>query len=560
MVINDLVVDMHIVTNKAKHGKKIYNSILLRESYRENGKVKKRTIANFSNCPPDEIEAIKLALKHKADLGNLVSMKEDVHLKEGLSVGAVWTVYQLAKRLGIESALGNDNVGKLALWQIIARTLDQGSRLSAVRLVKTHAACDILGIGQGFTEDDLYVNLAWLSDQQELIEDRLFAFNKHSGTCELFLYDVTSSYLEGVENHFGAYGYNRDGKRGKQQIVIGLLCNAHGDPVSVEVFAGNTQDVKTFGSQVRKVAIRFGCEKVTFVGDRGMIKTTQIKEIEEGLHYITAITKAQVDSLIKQGHIQLSMFENELCEIQTPDGVRYILRKNPVRAEELSNNRLSKRRNIEQALINKNIYLSAHPRANILIAEKEISKKIKQLKVDKWLTIHIDGRMLNLSADEDALKELSHLDGCYVIKTDLPEPAANKETVHGRYRDLALVEQAFRTCKTTLLEVRPVFVRKEKSTRGHVLIVMLAYKIIRHLREAWQQFNVTVEEGLRQLDTLTSIEVKIGHKGSCLKIPRPREQSQRLLDSLNISLPDVLPHKAVNVDTRKKLQERRKRI
>ena len=228
-----------------------------------------------------------------------------------------------------------------------------------------------------------------------------------------------------------------------------MLFRSHGDPVSVEVFAGNTQDVKTFGSQVRKVAIRFGCEKVTFVGDRGMIKTTQIKEIEEGLHYITAITKAQVDSLIKQGHIQLSMFENELCEIQTPDGVRYILRKNPVRAEELSNNRLSKRRNIEQALINKNIYLSAHPRANILIAEKEISKKIKQLKVDKWLTIHIDGRMLNLSADEDALKELSHLDGCYVIKTDLPEPAANKETVHGRYRDLALVEQAFRTCKTT---------------------------------------------------------------------------------------------------------------
>ena len=341
MVIYDLYVDMHIVINKTTHGKKIYNSILLRESYRENGKVKKRTIANFSNCPLDEIDAIKLALKHKADLGSLISMKEDVHLKEGLSVGAVWTVYQLAKRLGIETALGNDNIGQLALWQVVARTLDQGSRLSAVRLVKTHAACDVLGIEQSFTEDDLYANLAWLSDQQELIEDRLFAFNKENGTCELFLYDVTSSYLEGVDNHFGAYGYNRDGKRGKQQIVIGLLCDAHGDPVSVEVFAGNTQDVKTFGSQVKKVAMRFGCEKVTFVGDRGMIKTTRIKELEEGLHYITAVTKAQVDSLIKQGHIQLAMFENELCEIQTPDGVRYILRKNPVRAEELSDNRLS---------------------------------------------------------------------------------------------------------------------------------------------------------------------------------------------------------------------------
>jgi len=342
--------------------------------------------------------------------------------------------------------------------------------------------------------------------------------------------------------------------------VIGLLCDAHGEPVSVEVFAGNTQDVKTFASQVRKVAMRFGCERVTFVGDRGMIKTTQIKELEEGLHYITAITKVQVDSLIKQGHIQLAMFENELCEIQTPDGVRYVLRKNPVRAEELSANRLSKRRDIEQALINKNDYLSTHPRANVSVAENEISRKINQLKVDKWLTAHVDGRRLNLSADEDALKEVSRLDGCYVIKTDLPEPAANKETVHGRYKDLALVEQAFRTCKTGLLEVRPVFVRKEKSTRGHVFVVMLAYKIIRHLREAWQQFNITVEEGLKQLDTLTSIEVKIGAKGSCLKIPRPREQSQRLLDALNITLPELLPHKEVNVDTRKKLQERRKRF
>jgi transposase len=247
-----------------------------------------------------------------------------------------------------------------------------------------------------------------------------------------------------------------------------------------------------------------------------------------------------------------------LCEIETPDGVRYILRKNPARAEELSDNRLSKRQDIEQALSNKNNYLSSHRRADVSVAEREISRKIKQLKVDKWLTVHVDGRRLNLSTDEDALKEVSRLDGCYVIKTDLPQLAANKEIVHGRYKDLALVEQAFRTCKTTLLEVRPVFVRKEKSTRGHVFVVMLAYKIIRHLREAWQQFNVTVEEGLRQLNTLTSIEVSIGEKASCLKIPSPREQSQRLLNALNISLPVVLPHKAVNVDTRKKLHVQRK--
>jgi hypothetical protein len=186
---------MHIATNKTKHGKKIYNSTLLRESYREDGKVKKRTVANLSSCSAEEVAAIRFALKHKGELSELTCKKKDIHLEEGLSVGAIWTVYQLAKRLGIEKALGNDNSGKLALWQVMARTLEQGSRLSAVRLAKTHAACDVLGIGEGFNEDDLYVNLAWLSDQQERIEDRLFSFYKKRGSCELFLYDVTSSYL-----------------------------------------------------------------------------------------------------------------------------------------------------------------------------------------------------------------------------------------------------------------------------------------------------------------------------------------------------------------------------
>jgi len=549
---------MHIVTNKAKHGKKIYNSILLRESYRESGKVKKRTIANLSKCQPKEIEAIKFGLEHKDDLSNLINVNKDVHFEEGFSVGAVWTIYQLAKRLGIEKSLGHDRTGKLALWQVMARVLDQGSRLSAVRLAKTHAACDVLGMAEGFHEEDLYSNLAWISDHQGWIEDRLFTFRKERGSWELFLYDVTSSYLEGEENHFGAYGYNRDGKRGKQQIVIGLLCDGDGDPVSVEVFDGNTQDVMTFDYQVRKVTTRFGCEQVTFVGDRGMIKTTQIKELPEGIHYITAITKAQVDSLIKQGHIQMGLFDSELCEIQTPDGIRYILRKNPVRAEEVADHRLAKRRSVEEMLIRKNDYLFTHPRAKVSVAEKEISKKIKQLRVNKWLTVGIDGRTLNLSVNEDALKEESRLDGCYVIKTDLPITAVSKETIHSRYKDLALVEQAFRTCKTDFLEVRPVFVRNEKSTRGHVFVVMLAYLIIRNLREAWQPFDVTAEEGLTQLTTLTSIEVTMKGKGSCLNIPRPREQSRKLLKALKISLPDVLPHRELNVDTRKKLQERRK--
>jgi len=165
---------------------------------------------------------------------------------------------------------------------------------------------------------------------------------------------VTSSYLEGEDNYFSAYGYNRDGKKGKKQIVIGLLCDGNGDPVSVEVFPGNTQDMKTFSSQIQKVRERFSCERVILVGDRGMIKTPQIKELPEGFHYITAITKAQIDVLIKQDVIQMDLFDAELCEVEdNEEGVRYILKRNPVRAKEIENNRLAKRQRLEAAICKK---------------------------------------------------------------------------------------------------------------------------------------------------------------------------------------------------------------
>src|SRR3990170_5683500 len=196
---------MHIVENKSVHksGKKIYSSILLRESYRENGKVKKRTIANLSNCSPSEISAIKLALKHKDDLSLIGSLSESVELEEGLSIGAVFTVYRIAKDLGIEKALGTKFEGKLALWQVISRVIDQGSRLSAVRLADTHAACDVLDIRRGFDENNLYDNLKWLADNQRKIEYSIFLSRRGKNRPQIFLYDVTSSYLEGEKNYFG---------------------------------------------------------------------------------------------------------------------------------------------------------------------------------------------------------------------------------------------------------------------------------------------------------------------------------------------------------------------
>lgn len=542
---------------KSKNGK-VYESVWLRQSYREGKKTGKRAIANLKGCTPEEIAAIELALKHKGDLAALTSI-ENVKLKEGLSVGAVWTVYEMARRLGIEKALGDQRPGKLALWQVMARVLDQGSRLSAVRLARVHAACDVLGLQRGFNENDLYENLTWLSEQQARMEKSLFKARRGSTKPALFLYDVTSSYLEGDHNALGAYGYNRDGKKGKMQIVIGLLCDGTGEPVSVEVFSGNTQDTQTFGSQVQKVAQRFGCEHVTMVGDRGMIKRTQIEDLPEHFHYITAITKPQIETLLKANVLQMELFDEALCEVEHA-GVRYILRRNPVRAREIALTRASKRHSVERLVQDQNRYLSEHGRAHGTTAVNKVREKIERLALDGWLSVKDSDRVLTLYTDEERLEEQSRLDGCYVLKTDVPQTVADTTLVHQRYKDLAEVEQAFRTSKTVHLEMRPVFVRNEANTRGHVFVVMLAYLIRRALSRAWAALDTTVEEGLDQLKTLCSIEVKFPEGGACLQIPEPRDDSLALFNALDLHPPEVLPQSPARVVTHKKLNAQRKLV
>ncbi len=519
--------------------------------------MKTHIIANLTHCSQEELDAIELALKHKGNLAALGSV-ENVELVEGLSVGAVWTVYEVARRRGIEKALGRSFQGKLGLWEVMARVIHPGSRLSAVRLAQVHAACDVLGMRRGFDENDLYANQRWLSERQGRIEESLFRLRKGGGTPQLFLYDVTSTYLEGENNAFAEYGYSRDGKKGKKQIVVGVLCDEEGEPVSTEVFRGNTADAATFGSQVRKAAERFGCRRVTFVGDRGMIKSGQIEELSrEGFHYITAITKPQIEALAANGVIQMEMFEEQLCEVED-EGVRYILRRNPRRAEEMAASRADKRQCVERLVEKQNAYLRQHPRAGVSTAQRTVREKIERLRIGRWLEVHAQERTLQLCVNDETLKETSRLDGCYVIKTDLPKEAASKETIHDRYKDLSEVEEAFRICKTVHLEMRPVHVRTESSTRAHVLVVMLAYMIRRELSRAWAPFDVTVEEGLDHLKTLCSTEVKVKGGGSCLRIATPRQQSRELLEALAITLPEALPHPAIGgVVTRKKLSKNR---
>jgi transposase len=464
---------------------------------------------------------------------------------------------QMCKRLGLTKALGQSRQAQLALWQIIARVIEQGSRLSSVRLHESHALAEVIGLDYGFNEEDLYKNLAWLSEHQQAIEKRLFKIRQGASKPSLFLYDVTSSYLEGQQNALGAYGYNRDGKKCKQQIVVGMLCDKQGEPVSVEVFAGNTQDPKTLASQIRKTAECFGCSEVTFVGDRGMIKHGQRQALgEAGFHYITAITKAQIEKLLKDGTLQMDLFDQEVCEIQH-DSQRFVLRRNPVRAEEIANTRISKHRVVAKFVQEQNAYLAEHPKAQVETALKRVQEKITKFKISTWLHVIATGRILKLQVNESAQQTEARLDGCYVIVSDLTTEQADTKTIHERYKDLAQVERGFRMSKTGHLELRPIYVRSEKSTRGHVFVVMMAYLIRRNLERAWSQLDLTVEEGLNALKTLCTITVKIGGTNRILRVPTPRTQSRRLLDSLNIEMPVALPHSDVHVDTKRKLTQRR---
>jgi len=558
-------------TNKSG---KTYTSVWLRESYRdENGRSRTRNVANLKDWDPVLVDRLEETLeslrKRKSGEGKADGAKQDekengtgngcrlddVKFEQGKSFGAAFAVLEVSRLLGIARILGSEEEGKLAPWQVAARLLEQGSRLSAVRTGELHDLAALLGIRKGFTENDLYENLSWLSERQPSMERELFSARYPNGTApSLFLYDVTSSYLEGMENEYADWGYNRDGKKGKKQIVVGLLCDGDGMPVSVEVFEGNTSDPKTVGSQIRKVAERFRCERVTFVGDRGMLKSDPLEDLaSEGFSYITGITKPQIAKLVREGHLQLGLFDGDLKEVRVGD-VRYVFRRNPVRREETEEMRRNKRESVEERVRRLNVYLSEHSKARPEVALKNAREKISKLKAGSWLSVEEEGRVLKVVVDGSALAEEALLDGCYVLKTDLPESAADRETVNARYKSLSHVERAFRSCKS-LLELRPIHVRKKESTRGHVFVVMLAYMIRMELERAWRGMDLTVGEGLSHLKTICVLTMRLPEGREIRRLPEPNEICARLLGALGVSLPKVVPQSSAHVRTYKKLKK-----
>lgn len=541
---------MYIDSSTVKGKRNSYTRHLLRTSFRENGKVKHKTVANLSHCSNEEIQAIKLALKHKNDLSVLVSVK-DVKTTLDKRIGAVWALNVVSQRVGITEALGRDRSGKLGLLQVLARVINQGSRLSAVRLAQSHALCECIGIDK-LDEDDLYENLAWLHERQEAIEKKLYKRRFCKAAPTLFLYDATSSYLEGVCNELADWGYSRDKKKGKMQIVVGMLAGPDGLPVAVRVFRGNTSDTQTVSEQVRVLAENFGVKEVTIVGDRGMLKGPQTGSLPDDFRYITAITKPQILKMLEDRILQYDLFTEHVCEVED-NGIRYILRRNPLRAEQISLTRQRKYEAIEKLCIERNKYLAEHPKASVDAAIKKVRAKIKKLRCEKWLFATVQQGVIALGKDEAALDQVALLDGCYVIKSDVPKCNAVAQTLHDRYCDLESVERAFRTMKTVHLELRPVYVRKESSTRGHVFVLMLGLLVQRELEKHWADLDITVEEGINELASIHMEDVYVGDK--CIRnIPTPTGIGKELLEKARITLPLMLPSRTANVHTKKKLQ------
>ena len=515
-------------------------AILLRESYREGGKVCTRTLANLTNWAPERIAAMERLVKGEFDdwSGEMTS---------GEIFGVLFALKQLADQVGITRVLGSAAESKLNLFLILARIAHGGSRLSAVRWAKQHAVADVLAV-EAFDEDDLYAALDWLASQQERIERELYqAYVKAQGQPPvLVLYDVTSSYFEGECNELGQYGYNRDGKRGKQQIVIGLLTAEDGEPLAVRVFEGNTADPTTVASQITILKEQFGMAEVVMVGDRGMIKAQGKAALSaQGLRYITALTDAQVRTFLKEGVLQTDLFDAPLCEVEHHDKRLIVRRNETVRVRE-ERRREDKLAQLQAKVAERNAFVKDSKRASAAAGLAALQGWVKRHKLAGFVTLTLNERVIVCTLDEEAKAQDALLDGCYLLETDVPLALMDAKTVDARYRDLQKVERNFRIVKTTFLEIRPIFLRKAERTKAHVFVAMLALKITRRFEaDLHRTFGstesdpaaITPDDALLALGRLTYLYSTDRNGQRHTHLPRPDEQQAKILDAIGLSFP-----------------------
>ena len=469
-------------------------AILLRESYRDGDKIRKRTLANLSDWKPAKVEALRCVLRGEAvaPVG-----REALSMQRSLPHGHVAAALGILRKLGLDRLLSQGGRQPklevaLCIAMIVARLLEPGSKLATARVLDDETATcslgQVLGLG-AVDEQQLYGALDWLIEQQERIEKALAKRHLNNGT--LVLYDVSSTYFEGRTCELARFGHNRDGKKGKLQIVFGLLCSQNGCPVAIEVFEGNVGDPSTLPTQVAKLKERFNLDRVVLVGDRGMITEARIRETVKpaDLDFITALRAPAIRNLVEAGELQLSLFDDrDLAEITSLDypGERLVVCCNPGLAEE----RARKRRELLAATEEKLRQIQARVRrAKRSLRGSDaigiaVGKVIDRYKMAKHFDITITDTDLVVERRIQPIDDEASLDGIYVVRTNVTAQALDSSSVVRAYKGLSNAERAFRSLKTVDIEIRPIHHRRNHRVRAHVLLCMLAYHLEWHMRQA----------------------------------------------------------------------------
>jgi Transposase DDE domain len=480
---------MHVARIVRRHGEQEYVYHFIRQSYREGSKVRNRTLANVSALPPQTLAVLRRSLRGTV----LVAAEDAFTIEQSWPHGHAAAVLGTAQRLGLPALLEAtpSRQRDLVVAMVAARLLHPASKLATSRLFGTTSLGQSLGV-EAATDAELYDALDWLLARQQRIEGRLA--KRYLQPAGIVLYDLTSVYVEGECCPLAQRGYSRDGKPGKRQIECGLLTNAAGVPVAIEVFAGNTADPATFPAQVQKVKERFGVSDVVWVADRGMLTSAQVAKLREvvGAHWITALRSPAIKQLLAAGSIQLSLFDTQnLAEVSDPDypGERLVVCHNPPLAAKRAHKRQELLAATEQELGKVQAMVeraAAGGRAGLRGAAaigERVGRVVNKYAMAKHFTRTITDSSFRYARDERSIAEEAALDGLYVLRTDLAAAQLDTGGVVLAYKSLAQVERGFRHFKLSDLQVRPIYHYTPDRVRAHVLLCMLAYWVQREMQQ-----------------------------------------------------------------------------
>lgn len=489
----------HVVTTTRKYKGKTYRTHLLRRSYREGNTVKNETLGNLSHLPEPLIDVIRRSLQGE----QFVPVSERFEIVASQAHGHVQAVNAAMQRLGLASLLASkpSRERSLVLAMIAARVVAPRTKLATTRWWHTTTLAEDFGVSDA-TEVDLYAAMDWLLERQPRIEKKLAA--RHLGTESVVLYDLSSSYFEGTTCPLAKLGYNRDGKKGKLQVNYGLLTDPRGCPIAVSVYEGNTADPQTLMSEVARLRNEFAVQQLVMVGDRGMISHKAIEQLrqEQGLGWITALKSVSIRALLKQGHLQLDLFDDRnLFELTHPDypGERLIACRNPqlasLRAHKREDLLAATERNLEKV---QSAVAAGRVTGQDAIGVR-VGKVVDQYKVAKHFELDIKDRSFVFRRKQDGIDAEASLDGLYIIRTSVPAEQMEAAECVRRYKSLAQVERAFRSLKSVDLKVRPIHHRLADRVRAHIFLCMLAYYVEWHMREAWRELMFADEDQLAKL-------------------------------------------------------------